>query len=208
MAKDARTIRQEIAQTRAQLGDTVEALAYQTDIAARVRDNVSGRVEAMKGTIGNVMDSVKTAVVGASDTVADSVKTAVVSAGDSVAQLGDTVEALTSQTDIAALVKNNVSNAVDSGSRTVAQAGDRLQNVDVAGNARRAVGAAAENPIRFTLAALAMGFLTGSLLPVSQAEREGISSIRKRILDRAIVVTGDLLAARVGALAEGPKHQT
>src|SRR5450631_114412 len=77
MGKDASTIRQEIEQTRERMGDTVEALAYKTDVPARVKDSVNERIESVKGTIGDVVDSVKSAVVGATDNVKTSVAFAV-----------------------------------------------------------------------------------------------------------------------------------
>jgi hypothetical protein len=51
MGKDASTIRREIEQTRARLGDTIEALGYKADVRARVKDAVHQRVETVRGTI-------------------------------------------------------------------------------------------------------------------------------------------------------------
>ena len=36
------------------MGDTVDALAYKTDVKARAKDNVQGKVEAMKVTSESV----------------------------------------------------------------------------------------------------------------------------------------------------------
>jgi len=61
MGQDPRTIRQDIEETREQMGETVEALAYKTDVKGRARKSVSGKVESMKhkitGTAGSVSDA-------------------------------------------------------------------------------------------------------------------------------------------------------
>jgi len=59
MGKDASDIRQEIEVTRADLGDTVDALAYQTDVKARVKDAVDGKVSTVKETVANATASAK-----------------------------------------------------------------------------------------------------------------------------------------------------
>jgi Protein of unknown function (DUF3618) len=43
MGKDASTIKQEIAETRERLGETVEALGYKADVGARLKDSVQNR---------------------------------------------------------------------------------------------------------------------------------------------------------------------
>ena len=48
MGEDPRTIRHEIEQTRAEMGDTVEALGYKTDVRTRTRNAISGRVGSAK----------------------------------------------------------------------------------------------------------------------------------------------------------------
>jgi hypothetical protein len=57
MGKDASTIKQEIAETRERLGETVEALGYKADVGARLKDSVQNRAETVKETIGDVMDA-------------------------------------------------------------------------------------------------------------------------------------------------------
>jgi ElaB/YqjD/DUF883 family membrane-anchored ribosome-binding protein len=71
MGKDPGEIRREIEETRARLGDTVEALGYKADVRARVKDAMKERVETVKGTIGGVMDGVRDTVSGVKGTVAD-----------------------------------------------------------------------------------------------------------------------------------------
>lgn len=43
MGQDPHEIRQEIEETRGQMGDTVEALGHKTDVTGRAKDAVSGR---------------------------------------------------------------------------------------------------------------------------------------------------------------------
>jgi gas vesicle protein len=60
MGQDPSTIRNEIEQTREEMGDTVEALAYKADVKTRAKENVSGKV-----------DSIKEKVTGAGSRVSD-----------------------------------------------------------------------------------------------------------------------------------------
>jgi hypothetical protein len=57
MGQDPSTIREDIEQTRARMGDTVEALAYKTDVKARTKDSVSGKFRSAKEKIVGVAES-------------------------------------------------------------------------------------------------------------------------------------------------------
>src|SRR6185312_14963490 len=61
MGEDPSTIREDIEQTRERMGDTVDALAYKTDIKSRAKDSVTGKVDAVKekvtGAAGSVADA-------------------------------------------------------------------------------------------------------------------------------------------------------
>ena len=48
MGQDPDAIRDEIADTRERMGDTIDALGYKADVKSRAKDNVSGKVEAVK----------------------------------------------------------------------------------------------------------------------------------------------------------------
>jgi Protein of unknown function (DUF3618) len=48
MGEDPSTIRQDIEQTRAEMGDTVEALGYKTDVKTRTKDAIAGKVGSAK----------------------------------------------------------------------------------------------------------------------------------------------------------------
>jgi len=61
MGQDPDEIRQGIEHTRAEMGDTVEALGHKTDVTGRAKDAVSDRVESVRskvtGTTSKVSDS-------------------------------------------------------------------------------------------------------------------------------------------------------
>jgi Protein of unknown function (DUF3618) len=52
MGEDPRTIRQDIERTRSEMGDTVEALGYKTDVKTRTKEAVSGKLDSAKGGAG------------------------------------------------------------------------------------------------------------------------------------------------------------
>ena len=70
MGKDATQIRSEIEATRAQMGDTVEAIGFKADVPARVRDDVSNRIESVKGTIADAVSGSKKKARGTGKRVA------------------------------------------------------------------------------------------------------------------------------------------
>jgi len=65
MGKDASAIRREIEQTRARLGDTIEALGYKADLRARVKDAVNQRIETVRGTIVEAAGGIRQTLEGA-----------------------------------------------------------------------------------------------------------------------------------------------
>jgi len=65
MGEDSSAIRQDIEQTRAQMGDTVEALGYKTDVPSRAKDkanSVKSRITGATPDTGDVKDGAKQAV--------------------------------------------------------------------------------------------------------------------------------------------------
>jgi gas vesicle protein len=52
VGQDPREIRQDIEETRAQMGDTVEALSYKADVKARAKDAITDRVDSVKSSVG------------------------------------------------------------------------------------------------------------------------------------------------------------
>ena len=174
MGKDSSEIRREIEQTRARMGDTVEALGYKADVPSRVKEAVHDKVDTVKGTIGGVVDGVKDALSGATGKVGN----ALGGAKDTVSgKVGDVTSSLTS----------NVTDGV--GGIT-----DKLPSgADVKNAAQRGVGIVAENPLGLALGALAVGFLAGLMTPVTDLEREKIGPIRDDLLERAQSVGTDVM---------------
>jgi hypothetical protein len=52
MGEDPDTIRDEIADTRERMGDTIDALGYKADVKSRAKDNVTGKVDSVKERLG------------------------------------------------------------------------------------------------------------------------------------------------------------
>ena len=52
MGEDPDAIRDEIADTRERMGDTIDALGYKADVKSRTKDNVSGKVDSVKERLG------------------------------------------------------------------------------------------------------------------------------------------------------------
>ena len=57
MGKDPAEIRQEISETRGELGETMEAIGYKTDVKARAGDFVNEKKEAVTSKVGEVLPS-------------------------------------------------------------------------------------------------------------------------------------------------------
>lgn len=182
MGKDASTIKQEIEATRERMGDTVEALGYKADVGARVKDNVQDRLDSVKGAIGDVVENVKTAVNGTTDAVSGAV-------ADRTRDGADSVSATVSK------LNDRVGQLNDGLT-------DKLQSVDVGGQAQRVVGIAKENPIGLSLVGLALGFLAGSVIPVSTVEQQRLGPIRDKVVDQAQAATHDLVEAGKAVVAE------
>src|SRR5215208_2551218 len=51
MGQDPSDIKQDIEQTREQMGDTVEALGYKADVPGRTKEAISTRVDTVKSTV-------------------------------------------------------------------------------------------------------------------------------------------------------------
>ena len=67
MGEDPDRIRAEIEQTRAEMGETVDALGYKTDVKARAKDSIQDKKESVMG----VATSAKERLVGAGQSVGD-----------------------------------------------------------------------------------------------------------------------------------------
>jgi ElaB/YqjD/DUF883 family membrane-anchored ribosome-binding protein len=59
MGKDAGELREEIDETRDRMGDTVDAIAYKTDVRSRIGDAIGDRVDAVKSTIAGTVGGIR-----------------------------------------------------------------------------------------------------------------------------------------------------
>jgi uncharacterized protein YoxC len=71
MGQEPSEIRQQIAQTREEMGDTIDALGYKADVPARAKDKVTGTVDRARESVAGTMDSLKGAVSGTAGSVKD-----------------------------------------------------------------------------------------------------------------------------------------
>jgi ElaB/YqjD/DUF883 family membrane-anchored ribosome-binding protein len=184
MGKDSSEIRREIEQTRGRMGDTVEALSYKADVPARVKDAVHDKVENVRGTIGEMVGTVKDTVVDATGRVGTAL-------GGAKRTLSETTGSMAGATSD---MKEKMSSVTTSMSERVGEltgnipSGDDVKNV-----ARRGIGIARENPLGLALGALAVGFLAGLAAPVSDLEREKIGPLRDDLVEKAQSLGSDAL---------------
>jgi hypothetical protein len=71
MGQDPDAIRQDIEQTRSDLGETVEAVGYKADVPSRAKDAVSDKVENMKSKVSDTATRAKEAVIGTASRAGD-----------------------------------------------------------------------------------------------------------------------------------------
>ena len=72
MGKEPEDIRNEIEETRARMGDTVEALGYKTDVKSRTKESISSAKETVVGKVAGVKDSIVGSASSARDSVSSS----------------------------------------------------------------------------------------------------------------------------------------
>jgi ElaB/YqjD/DUF883 family membrane-anchored ribosome-binding protein len=75
MGQDPDAIRQEIAQTRAEMTETVGAIGYKADVPSRAKEKLSEKVDSVKAKVSDTATRAKEAVTGtvsrAGDTMSD-----------------------------------------------------------------------------------------------------------------------------------------
>jgi gas vesicle protein len=71
MGQDPDAIRQDIEQTRAELGETVEAIGYKADVPARAKEKVSDTVDNVKAKVSDTATRAREAVAGSASRVGD-----------------------------------------------------------------------------------------------------------------------------------------
>jgi gas vesicle protein len=65
MGQDPDAIREEIAQTRAEMGETVDAIGYKADVPSRAKEKLSEKVDNVKSKVSDTATRAKEAVTGA-----------------------------------------------------------------------------------------------------------------------------------------------
>jgi ElaB/YqjD/DUF883 family membrane-anchored ribosome-binding protein len=119
-------------------------------------------------------------------------------------RMSDTVDAIGYKADVPSRVRDNVNERIASVKETIHDLGDgaggRLDQASAA--ARQTVSMAVENPLGLALGALAVGFLGGLLLPVSDVERERIGPLTDQMSQRAQSVASEAVEAGKSVLNE------
>jgi gas vesicle protein len=82
MGQDPDEIRQEIEQTRAEMGETVEAIGYKADVPSRAKEAVAGKAESVKSRISDTASRAKEAVTGTTSRAGEDVSEAASRVGD------------------------------------------------------------------------------------------------------------------------------
>jgi cobalamin biosynthesis Mg chelatase CobN len=89
---DMAVLREEIKQTRAELGETVQALAAKADVKARAKESVEQTKAKVKAQAAEATGRVTEAVKGATHTATDAVRSAAAGARGTAAQAGEKVQ--------------------------------------------------------------------------------------------------------------------
>lgn len=162
MGQDPEVIRQQIAETRDQMGETVEAIGYKADVKARAKENVQEKVGAVSGRV----TAVKEKIVGQAGTIADGTPSGQDLRGAAGDKLGG--------------AKDHIGSAADNAKSTVADGADSAKET-----ARQAASVAQENPLGLAIGAVALGFLGGMLIPATRIENEKIGPLADQLKDQA-----------------------
>ena len=73
MGQDPDAIRQDLAQTRADMGETVDAVGYKADVPSRARETVADKAAAAKSRVREATRRAKQATAGSSSRAGDAV---------------------------------------------------------------------------------------------------------------------------------------
>jgi ElaB/YqjD/DUF883 family membrane-anchored ribosome-binding protein len=128
-------------------------------------------------------------------------------------RMGDTADAIAYKTDVPHRMqdvvgekmdqmKSAITGSVGQARRAVSRAGDALPDTgDMQTGAMNAVGAVRENPLGLFFGMAAVGFMIGSMLPVTQLESERLTPMVDQLKERARdQVQGTIEAARDAAV--------
>ena len=164
MGKDADAIRNDIEDTRARLGDTVEAIGYKADIPNRARDAVNDRVDAARSAVSAGVETVKSAV-------SDGMSKMSAAASDGVSS-------------VTAAVSSGMNNARSAFSGAASKVADAVPSADdLRAGADRAGAIIRDNPVGMAVGAVAAGFLMGLLLPRTSVEQSRMRDMKRMAKD-------------------------
>jgi ElaB/YqjD/DUF883 family membrane-anchored ribosome-binding protein len=89
MGQDPDAIREEIEQTRAEMGDTVDAIGYKADVPSRAKEKVGEKVDDVKSRVSNTATRAKEAVAGAASRAGGAVSGSASRVGDATPSGGE-----------------------------------------------------------------------------------------------------------------------
>ena len=88
MGQDPDAIRQDLEQTRAEMGETVDAVGYKADVPSRAKERVADKADAAKSRVREATRRAKQAMAGSTARAGDTVGGAVSRASDATASGG------------------------------------------------------------------------------------------------------------------------
>ena len=97
-------------------------------------------------------------------------------------RMGETVEAIGYKTDVKSRVKENIAEKKDA---VVSRVTGAVPDGDQVKSGARKVGVSKENPIGLGVAALAAGFIVGTLLPSTRVEDEKLGDVSDEVGEKA-----------------------
>jgi gas vesicle protein len=104
--------------------------------------------------------------------------------------MGDTVDALGYKADVPSRAKDSITDKVQGAKAKITGAGAQVSDAtpdrdDVKQAGQRAVGVAQENPLGLAIAAAAVGFIAGLLIPSTRAEDQHLGPVADQVKEQA-----------------------
>lgn len=191
---DPTAIRKQIEETRDRIADTAEALAYKTDVPARLKDNVAERVDAVKGAIAGATSKLTQGVHDVSQTAKHNINGTASTLDDAKSTAGARFA------DASSTAQSKLHDATDSVRDNISGLGDAAQSkLSSTGKATKSVALDAKdllekNPLGLAIGSIAAGFLIGLALPVSDLERDKVGPLGERVKDQAKQAASEMVA--------------
>ena len=173
MGKEPDEIRQEIEETRARMGETVEAIGYKTDVPARARDSVQEKKDNLVQSVTGVKERLVGSIVGTKESVGGSMSNAGSSISDSMSSAGQSISGAGQS-------------VADSGRAVASRVGEVTPSAqDLREGVQRTAGLAQENPLGLAIGSIAVGFIAGLMVPATRVERQKIGPLADQVVDKA-----------------------